>query len=152
MKAEQTSSYLAVGIGLLALLAVISITVYATAPDNKAPPEQLLVAHECFLYFIEGKSMAKRLYPDPSARWSHILADPGTVCFPIGSGVWYAGGLVYVPNGTSPVIHRWEIFFSPDSSTPIYARVGDVQSGDFQAALQLENAFKASMGGAADGK
>jgi hypothetical protein len=69
-------------VGLLVLLATISLAVVASAPRSMLPPAVILAAHESGLYAIDAEIMAKRLLPDLTARWTRAGAN----CFPVGNG------------------------------------------------------------------
>ena len=125
------------GAGLGVILVAIGVTVAVTPAQPQLPAEQVLAAHESGLYFLEGESMAKRLLPDPQAHWSKLILDPKTDCRRAGHGIWYAGGLVSQPTSDgSRQISPWRVLFVPGSGAPLYARVGEIESGDLNAALQ----------------
>jgi len=82
LKREKEQSYISIALGLVFLLVVISITVMESSPKpyNSEQKQRILEAHEAILYFIDAEIMAKRLFPDPSARWSHYILDGGSGC------------------------------------------------------------------------
>ena len=123
---------------MLALLIILGLAVWKTAPDALTPKEQkaLLQAHESILYFFNGERMAKQLLSDPALRWSHALTDKGTGCVYIGNGVWYASGKISGPVTRVPAPPSWEVLFLPEETQPLFVRVGDMASGDPHAALR----------------
>jgi hypothetical protein len=136
--------------GLVFLFVIISITVLESSPEPQNPQQQqrLLEAHEAIMYFIDAEIMAKHLFPNPSTRWSHYILDAGSACGPIGNGVWYARGTVEVQTNLLPYRLPWEVCFLPDGRVPLYAQVGDTQSGDLNAALRMAGYSEHGRGGA----
>jgi len=139
---------------LVFLLVVISITVMESSPKpyNSEQKQRILEAHEAILYFIDAEIMAKRLFPDPSARWSHYILDGGSGCRTHDNKYWLAYGTVEIQPNLLPQRLSWAVCFVPGDQAPVFVRVGDMQSGDLTAALRMTSDPEASKKGAADEK
>jgi len=128
------------------------IFVLETAPGGQDTPEQIeqrVQGRRTVLYFHDAETMAKQFFKNPAARWSHFILDDGSLCFPVGNGVWYSQGTIDVPadSGMADTYHWMELFL-PNSHTPLFIKIGDTNWGDYDAALRQAGLSDPSRGAA----
>jgi hypothetical protein len=132
---------LATSMGLLALLLLaVSLVVERASeiPSDPASITQWVKWHVSTLYFMEAMTLVKPLVKTPVESWSRQLVDPGTGCAELGNGIWYAEGIVDTRSDDGRTIHQdWKICFVADTCTPLYSKVGNLESGDMNQALKL---------------
>ena len=144
MKASD-SSFLPSLVGLAFLLAVIVVIVpSANFGDLPRTPEKIqnyLFKHEHTFYFMQGESLAKKVFNSPSARWSQrgfIAVDRAAAA---GDQVWIADGTLTMPGaGGTDTNLWWEVIFPADAGTTLYTRVGNVELGDRDKARKAAGA------------
>lgn len=99
--------------------------------------------------FFQAETIAKSLWNDPSAQWSHISLDEVTSaerracptgCGRTHNGFWIATGRVEGIKSSKPYRISWICAFYPGGPTPIYVRVGQVVRGDPVALFTLNGA------------
>jgi len=137
----QDTLYLAVSLGMLILLITVMALVAVRAPDSPSTPDTInpwLKMHYSLYYFIEAESLVKPLIQAPVEKWSRQFYDANTGCIEIGNGVWYACGMVDTTPSRGLTVHQpWVIYFVAETATPLFSKVGDMESGDLTQAQQL---------------
>jgi hypothetical protein len=117
---------------------VCAAAVLNSPPVLPRTPELMqlrLQQHESGYYFLEAETLAKRRLMNPAARWAHYGIDSTSRCGALKNGVWFAEGRVEVPDEEGQMVPAsWEVCFLPDTRSPLYVRVGNLQSGDLEAA------------------
>jgi len=143
LKAETKELTLAILGGLLVLFVYISLAVLGLSPNPKTPEENqtMLEGHQSGMYFIEAEIMAKKLWPNPSSRWSHEVTDADTGCQPLGNGIWFAHGTVMEQTADSLRLWPWQVYFCPATQVPLYLQVADLHSGDKSSTLRQAGIF-----------
>ena len=138
MKRKPTVIPTALGLALL-LVVIITVVLY-TPPDfprNAGQLQTKLEQHQAACFFLIGESLAKRLFSNPLARWSHFGIDPDSPCIDLKNGVWFAMGTVKMANDKGQVFQTaWQTIFYPDTRTLLYSRVGNMELGDSDAAAK----------------
>jgi hypothetical protein len=124
--------------GLLILLGLLSAAVLFTSPPALTSQRKNLIflSHQSLYFFIVGESLAKKLLPDPSIRWSRCHIGLGSI-FPLVDGYWVAHGIVQLPKTGRYQILSWLVCFNPDTKEVVFVEVGDDKRGDYDKAVQL---------------
>ncbi|SRR5260221_8136976 len=71
-------------------------------------------------------------------KWSRAFFDADTDCIEAGNGVWRATGTVDARSGEGVAVRLpWTIYFVAETATPLFSKVGDVESGDIIQAQKV---------------
>jgi hypothetical protein len=137
----QDSLYVAIIMGMVVLFVTVMALVMELAPDTTTDPNFInlwLKSHQARLYFIEAKSLVKPFIKTSVEKWSCAGFDKNCVSIELGNGVWYAAGTVDTRSNDGVTTHQsWGIYFLAETATPLFTKVGDVESGNLTEALRL---------------
>ncbi len=135
MKARAPFLPTLVGLAVLLILTNLAIPPSSVPSLPRTPVAQRaqLEGHEKGYYFIQGETLAKKLFDDPSARWSHFGIDAASQSDSINGRAWFAAGTVATPGVGGQILETpWEVCFVPDADTALHTKVGTLESGSLE--------------------